>query len=102
MRTPTAASIAGSEALLQLESPFSIPTGLSLSTPEFHGDSIRWEDQSGIAAHHGLSYQATALADCVSRDYRESPLHTLHETIEILETIDRARHALGYYFDSER
>ena len=101
-RTPTAASIAGSEALLVLESPFFVPTRLSLSTPEFLGDSIRWEDRSGITGHNGLSYQATALADYVAQGFRESPLHTLQETVEIMDTIDTARHALGYRFESER
>jgi hypothetical protein len=37
-----------------------------------------------------LSWEATALATYVGEGRTESPLHTLDETISILETLDEA------------
>lgn len=101
-RTPTTASIAGEHALLQVGGPFFAPSSLTLSKPGFNGESIHWADDSGIKAHMGLSYQATALAGYVAEGLTESPLHSLDETIAILDTIDSARWQLGYRFESEK
>jgi predicted dehydrogenase len=101
-RTPITASIAGSDALLQVGGPFFTPSTLTLSQPGFSGESIHWADQSGIVGHRGLSYQATALAGYVAQGLTESPVHSLDETISILDTIDNARWQLGYRFASEQ
>ena len=101
-RTPITASVAGSKALLRVGGPFFTPSGLTLSKPGFNGDSIHWTDDSGIRAHLGLSYQATALAGFVAEGRTESPIHSLDETVAILDTIDSARWQLGYRFQSEQ
>jgi predicted dehydrogenase len=101
-RTPITASIAGSDALLQVGGPFFTPSTLTLSQPGFSGESIHWADESGIVGHRGLSYQATALAGYVAQGLTESPVHSLDETISILDTIDNARWQLGYRFASEQ
>ena len=75
---------------------------MTLSKPGFNGDAIRWNDETGIVGHEGLSYQATALAGFVAQGLTESPLHSLDETIAILDTIDSARWQLGYRFESEQ
>ncbi|QYH36649.1 Gfo/Idh/MocA family protein [Salinibacterium sp. M195] len=101
-RTPIRASIAGTEALLEVGNGFFTPTSLTLSKPGFNGESIHWADETGIVAHHGLSYQATALASFIAQGVTESPVHSLDETIAILDTIDSARWQLGYRFHSEQ
>nr|WP_237719743.1 Gfo/Idh/MocA family oxidoreductase [Salinibacterium sp. PAMC 21357] len=101
-RTPTRASVAGSDARLEVGSGFFTPTSLRLSKPGFTGESIHWADETGIVAHYGLSYQATALASFVAQGLNESPVHTLAETVAILDTIDSARWQLGYRFQSEQ
>ena len=101
-RTPITASIAGSDALLQVGGPFFAPSTLTLSQPGFSGESIHWADQSGIVAHQGLSYQATALAGYIAQGFTESPVHSLDETVAIVDSIDSARWQLGYRFDSEK
>jgi predicted dehydrogenase len=91
-RTPTVASISGTAARIEIEAPFYTPTGFVLTGPS-HDDepTLRWRDQSGIAAHEGLSYQATALARFVGEGRTESPIHGLDESEAILATIDAAR-----------
>ncbi|MBH0054494.1 Gfo/Idh/MocA family oxidoreductase [Salinibacterium sp. SWN139] len=101
-RTPITASVAGTDALLQVGNGFFTPTSLTLSKPGFDGESIHWKDETGIVGHQGLSYQATALAGFVAQGLTESPVHTLDETVAILDTIDSARWQLGYRFGSER
>lgn len=100
--TPITASVAGSDALLEVGSAFFTPSSLTLSKPGFNGDAIRWNDETGIVGHEGLSYQATALAGFVAQGLTESPVHSLDETIAILDTIDSARWQLGYRFESEQ
>ncbi|EAR24296.1 GFO/IDH/MOCA family oxidoreductase [marine actinobacterium PHSC20C1] len=101
-RTPITASVAGTDALLQIGGPFFTPSRLTLSKPGFSGESIHWADESGISGHMGLSYQATALAGFVAEGRTESPVHSLDETIAILDTIDSARWQLGYRFQPEQ
>ena len=92
VRTPTVAAISGTAARIEIDSAFYMPTGFVLADPPWDAEPIlRWQDQSGIAAHEGLSYQATALARFVSEGRAESPIHTLDESVAILSTIDAAR-----------
>ena len=102
VRTPNTASVAGTGALLEVGSVFFTPSTLTLSKPGFSGESIHWSDETGIVGHRGLSYQATALAGFVAQGLSESPVHSLDETVAILDTIDSARWQLGYRFGSEQ
>lgn len=91
-RTPTVAAISGTVARIEIESPFFIPSGFVLTGPAFDAEpSLQWRDQSGIVAHEGLSYQATALARFVGEGRTESPIHGLDESVAILATIEAAR-----------
>lgn len=101
-RTPITASVAGTDALLQVGNGFFTPTSLTLSKPGFDGESIHWKDKTGIVGYRGLSYQATALAGFVAHGLTESPVHSLDETVAILDTVDSARWQLGYRFNSEQ
>jgi len=94
-RTPTTAVIAGSEARIEVAGPFHIPTSLTLSDNEFFGRVMEWDDPTGVRIMDGLSWEATALAQYVGDGRTESPLHTLDETVSILETIDEARRQIG-------
>jgi len=95
VRTPTTASVAGTEARLELRAPFFTPTGFTLGTGDFGAPIERWEDQAGISMHHGLCYQATALARFAADGRTESPVHTLDETMSIMRTIDTALAAIS-------
>ncbi|MGA1836672.1 Gfo/Idh/MocA family oxidoreductase [Herbiconiux sp. 11R-BC] len=89
-RTPTTAVIAGSEGRIEMAGPFHIPTTLTLAGLDLFGPVQTWTDPTGVALMDGLAWEATALAQYVGEGRTESPLHTLDETVTILETIDEA------------
>lgn len=89
-RTPTTASIIGTEGRLDFGSAFYLPTTMSLVGPDFGAPSVDWVDPTGRALFDGLSWEMTALASFVGEGRLESPVHTLDETVSILRTIDRA------------
>jgi predicted dehydrogenase len=90
-RTPITAAIGGSEARIEIASPFFTPTSITLATNSMFGETLTWSDPTGMRGYDGLSWQATAAARFISDGRTESPLHTLTETVEILETLDEAR-----------
>lgn len=94
-RTPTTASIAGTEATIILDSAFYIPTSFTLTGAAHFSPTLRWEDETGLRVFAGLSWEATALARFVGEGRVESPLHTMQETVSILSTIDQARAQLA-------
>lgn len=89
-RTPTVATILGSEGRLELAGPFHVPTSLTVSDNRFLGPTATWNDPTGVQLMDGLAWEATALARFVGEGRVESPVHTLDETVSILETIDEA------------
>jgi predicted dehydrogenase len=97
-RTPTQAMVAGSTARIELGSFFYTPTTLRVldnnpNRPET--GILNWEDPTGVKLFDALSWEATALARYVGEGRRESPLHTLSETVSILATLDAARQQLA-------
>jgi predicted dehydrogenase len=90
-RTPTTAVIAGSDARLELASPFYNPTSMTISDNGHPSSVVLWEDPTPLRGFQALSWEATALARFVGEGRTESPLHTLDETVSILATTDRAR-----------
>ncbi|SFS16853.1 Predicted dehydrogenase [Microbacterium sp. cf046] len=94
-RTPNTAVIAGTEGRVELAGPFHIPTTITLFDNDFFGPRQTWEDPTGVRLMDGLAWEATALARYVGEGRTESPLHTLDETVSILETIDEALRQLS-------
>ncbi len=94
-RTPTTATIAGSEARIEMAGPFHVPTSLTLADNVFLGPTLTWTDTTGVELFGALSWETTALARYVGEGRTESPLHTLDETVSIIATIDEARRQLG-------
>ena len=95
VRTPTVAAISGTAARIEIEAPFYIPSEFVLAGPFLEEPILRWRDQSGIVAHEGLSYQATAVARFVGEGRTESPIHGLDESVAVLTTIEAARGQLA-------
>jgi predicted dehydrogenase len=101
--TPTEASISGTAGVLRVDGPFFTPTGLSLFPAEFNAaPAATWTDTSGIVAHEGLCYQATALASFVEQGLTDSPLRPLAEAVADIELITQARHQVGAFLTNER
>ena len=95
-RLPVTASVVGSEARLDVHSPFFGPTGLTLTTGSATSEEVlTWRDKTVERFNEGLSHQAVAFAAYVGEGRLESPLHDHAEVVSILATIDEARRQLG-------
>jgi predicted dehydrogenase len=93
--TPTRASISGSAARIEFGSFFYTPSSFRVlandpNAPD-QGLDLAYSDDSGLRLFQALSWEATALARFVGEGRSESPLHTLAETVSILDTIDQAK-----------
>lgn len=100
--TPTAASISGVKGMLTVGEPFFTPTSLTLFGADFNPSAVAmWKDESGIVAHEGLSYQATALASYVEQGLTDSPARPLAEAVSDISLIQQARHQIGAFLTGE-
>ena len=100
--TPTAASISGVKGMLTVGEPFFTPTSLTLFEADFNPSAVAmWKDESGIVAHGGLSYQATALASYVEQGLTDSPARPLAEAVSDISLIQQARHQIGAFLTGE-
>lgn len=91
--TPIAARIDGTAARLVFPTNF-------VGQSEFRvlpkgGDTLGWRDTTGLTWSEGLCYQAVAAARYVSDGLRQSPLHSLDDSIAVLSVLDQARAQLG-------
>ncbi|WP_295128024.1 Gfo/Idh/MocA family protein [uncultured Leifsonia sp.] len=92
--TPSLATIVGTDARIEMASPFWGPSGLRLHGADGRVDA-EWTDPYGRPHRQGMSYEAAALARYVAEGRTESPLHSLDEAVSTLATIDEARRQLG-------
>ena len=100
--TPTAASISSVKGMLTVGEPFFTPTSLTLFEADFNPSAVAmWKDESGIVAHEGLSYQATALASYVEQGLTDSPARPLAEAVSDISLIQQARHQIGAFLTGE-
>ena len=90
---PMTASITGTLGRVESTREFFAPSGLRVWDGE-HGP-VEWMDPTGFRWGEGLAYEAVAVAQHVADGLLESPLHSLDDTIEILEVLDEARAQLG-------
>lgn len=101
-QTRSAAWISGEFGSLEIVAPFVIPTRLNLYGPGLTAPvAATWVDESGIHAHEGLCYQATAFADYVSRGLTDSPVRSLADAVADIELIAQARHQIGAFYPGE-
>lgn len=91
-QTTQAASISGTTGRIELAGAFFAPGSLRFTSG---GESVEWHDPTGFSWGEGLCYQAAAVAATIADGMLQSPLHTLDDTIEVLEMIDEVRSQLG-------
>ena len=72
-RTPTTATISGTEARVELAGDFYSPGPVELVSRE--GERVRWDDNP-IPGHEGLCYQAVESARAIGEGARETTLLT--------------------------
>lgn len=97
-RTPTTASISGTEARIELASPFFAPGVVRLVT---RGGQVAESAPPVITGHLGLCFEAAHLARLVADGALESPLLPWAETISIMETLDEIRSQVGVRYPGE-
>lgn len=91
--TPSLATISGSDARIETDSPFWAASGLRVLRTD--GVVVHWTDPYNRPYRQGMSYEAAALARYVAEGRTESPLHSLDEAVSTLATIDEASRQLG-------
>lgn len=87
-RTPTTASISGTDARLEFAADFYTPTPITLIPRDGEHSLI---DPGPLQRHHGLVYEAAHFAQLVADGRGESPLLPLDETIAIMGLLDDIR-----------
>ncbi|MEO6944209.1 MAG: Gfo/Idh/MocA family oxidoreductase [Lacisediminihabitans sp.] len=88
--TPTVATISGSTARIEIDSPFLMPGGFTLHSDN-GGAPITWNDASGLLLRDGLAWESVGVAQHIADGLTESPLHPLDETLSVLRTLDEVR-----------
>ena len=83
---PMLASCSFENAVISFGEPFFVPSSISLKTKDFYPETTTWVDETGIAGHDGLSYQATWFAKYFSEGKTESDVHTHAETVANIKT----------------
>ncbi|WP_235509585.1 Gfo/Idh/MocA family protein [Terrabacter sp. Soil811] len=89
-RTPTAATIAGTEATLTLPGPFFMPGDVVVTSADGSG-SVTWTDPEPIG-HGALYHSALEVARCIGEGLLESPLHdsaSVHANMRALDEVTR-------------
>lgn len=97
-RTPTAATISGPDARLELDGSFYAPGGVRLVTRE---GEVAESAEPAITGSDGLCHEASHLAQLVADGATESPLLGLDETVAIMETLDEIRRQVGVRYPGE-
>ncbi|SJM59209.1 Gfo/Idh/MocA family protein [Gulosibacter sp. 10] len=94
--SPTAATIVGEEATIELPGPFYMPGDVVLRAAD-GAELDRWTEPS--VKHEALHFQAAEVARRIAEGSTESPYRTLDDTISTLETMDEVRRLSGETFD---
>lgn len=89
------AHIGGSKAKLSVGPEFFVPGSIGISEVEFNSPITYWHDETGVAGHEGLSWQATALASFVDQGLLESPYESHADSIANLETCAEVIRLIG-------
>jgi len=82
------AAVHGSQGSVVVPDHFVFPGGLVLTRD---GETVQWQDRSGLTGRDGLAWQAGAMAEYVRQGRLESPLHSLEDSAALAEVLDAAR-----------
>ena len=82
---PTTASCSFENAVVVVDEPFFVPSGIKLRDKELYFTEEVWSDETEVRGHDGLSYQATWFAKYVSEGRVESEVHPASEVVAGIE-----------------
>ena len=91
------ATIVGTEARIEIDAAAYSPTSFSVITRD--GEVTRHEH---VEPGQGLRYQAGEVARCLRAGLLESPVMSLDETVQIMETMDEVRRQIGLVYPQEK
>jgi predicted dehydrogenase len=97
--TPTSATIAGTDATIDIDGPFYQPGGFTLIATD--GRTLRY-DEPRSAHDGGLHYQAAEVARRITAGETEATLRPLALSIQTLAVMDQVRSQTGDHFPDER
>ena len=90
-RSPTRASIVGTDARIEIEGPWYFPAPFAVISRD--GQVLeRYDEQH---AGRGLHHQAAEVVRCLRAGEMESPIMPLDETLAIMRTMDEIRRQIG-------
>ena len=96
--TPTAATIAGTQATIAIDGPFYEPGSFTLTASDASG-SLRYDEPR--VRHEALHFQAAEVARRIHAGETSSPIRPLSVSIEVLRVMDEARRQTGDRFPDE-
>jgi len=96
--TPTSASIAGTNARIELDGAFYTPGQVRLVGP---GGTVSVSAPAPIEGHEGLCYEAVHFAQMVADGRLESDLLPLDESVAIMGLLDEIRAQVGVVYPGE-
>jgi len=99
-RTPTAATIAGTEATLTLPGPFFMPGDVVVTSADGSG-SVTWTDPEPIG-HGALYHSAVEAARCIGDGLLASPLHDAASVHANMSALDEVTRQLGITYSPNR
>jgi predicted dehydrogenase len=94
-KTPTTASISGTEGNIIVSGNFYTPTTFTVT----RNDGARWGFDQPVAA--GLQYEAAEVARCVAAGETESPRMPWEGTLDVMRTLDSVRAQAGVVYPGE-
>jgi len=95
-RTPTRATIVGTDGYLELDRVWMAPSGFDLVRRD--GADLRYDEPH---EGHGLRHEAAEVGRCVAAGLTESQVMPLDETVSIMETMDEVRRQIGLRYPGE-
>ncbi len=96
-RTPTTATISGTQGRLELDGAFYSPTTMRL----IGRDGTLLDTFTPAQREGGLRYEIAEVARCVDAGLRESEQLPLQETVQVMEAMDDIRRQIGVAYPGE-
>jgi predicted dehydrogenase len=94
-RTPTRASISGTEGFVEVAGSFYRPTSFTVHRRGAEPRTV------SFVAPHGLQHEAAEVARCVAEGRTESPRMSWQHTLDVLTTLDEVRRRIGLVYPGE-
>jgi predicted dehydrogenase len=95
-RTPTTASVTGTEGRITIDEVWYQPTSFT-----FESQSGNVQRYAEPRVGHGLRYEAAEVGRCLRAGLAESPIMPLDETLAIMTTMDEVRRQIGLRYPFE-